>query len=69
MLSEYRGKAYGLKIVQAMEQDVKRRGYSRAVLDAQCTAEAFYQRLGYKTVSTEPFLDAGIWHVRMEHIL
>jgi predicted GNAT family N-acyltransferase len=35
-------------------------------MDGQCQAEGFYNKLGYVTVSTEPFLDAGILHVRMQ---
>ena len=39
---------------------------AHSVLDAQVQAEAFYRKLGYETISDEPFDDAGIPHVRME---
>ncbi|WP_438433466.1 GNAT family N-acetyltransferase [Gorillibacterium sp. sgz500922] len=63
--SEYRGTGVGRSLVLAMEQDAASRGAALSVLDAQCQAEPFYVKLGYETVSSEPFLDAGIPHVRM----
>ncbi len=61
----WRGKGVGSLLVETMERDAAASGCLLAVLDAQCTAEPFYQRLGYTTESEEPFLDAGIPHVRM----
>ncbi|MFC3801269.1 GNAT family N-acetyltransferase [Cohnella sp. GCM10012308] len=61
----YRGRSIGRLIVSAMEEDAAKLGYESAILDAQCSAEAFYQKLGYATISAEPFYDAGILHVRM----
>jgi len=60
-----RGAGVGTFLLKAMEDEAKEEGYRAAILDAQCSAEPFYQRLGYETVSEEPFLDAGIPHVRM----
>ncbi|BBH19994.1 acetyltransferase [Paenibacillus baekrokdamisoli] len=60
-----RGRGIGKLLLLGMEQDAKKLGYHSGVLDAQCSAEAFYQKLGYGTESTEPFLDANILHVRM----
>lgn len=65
----YRGRSIGRLIVSAMEQDAADRGYERVVLDAQCSAEPFYEKLGYTTISAEPFYDAGILHVRMSKAL
>ncbi|MFC5531962.1 GNAT family N-acetyltransferase [Cohnella yongneupensis] len=65
VLKPHRGKGFGSKLLEAMEQDAKACGYHSSLLDAQCSAEDFYRKLGYETVSTEPFLDAGILHVRM----
>lgn len=65
----YRGRAIGRLLVQAMERDASALGYREAILDAQCSAEAFYAKLGYETVSSEPFYDAGILHVRMRKAL
>jgi predicted GNAT family N-acyltransferase len=60
-----RGAGVGSFLLKAMEEEAKGEGYRAAILDAQCSAEPFYVRLGYETVSEEPFLDAGIPHVRM----
>jgi len=65
VLKPWRGKGIGRLLVEAMERDAAALGYRLAVLDAQCTAEPFYRKLGYTTESAEPFLDAGIPHVRM----
>lgn len=66
VLSAYRGGGFGKAVIDALENDAKAAGMDYAVLDAQCQAEAFYRKLGYETVSETPFLDAGIWHVRMK---
>ncbi|RAV19855.1 GNAT family N-acetyltransferase [Paenibacillus contaminans] len=66
VLSAYRGGGFGKAVIDALENDAKAAGMEYAVLDAQCQAEAFYRKLGYETVSEKPFLDAGIWHVRMK---
>lgn len=65
----YRGQGLGAVLIIALEELARELGLTKSVLDAQCHAEAFYQKLGYTTVSTEPFDDAGIPHVRMEKSL
>ncbi|TJY44583.1 GNAT family N-acetyltransferase [Cohnella pontilimi] len=65
VLERYRGTGAGKLLVLSMEKDAAQMGYHRSILDAQCSAEQFYRKLGYATISTEPFLDAGIEHVRM----
>jgi predicted GNAT family N-acyltransferase len=62
----FRGKGTGRALMSALEAWAKEKGYSYSLLDAQCQAEPFYQKLGYVTVSPEKFLDAGIPHVRMK---
>lgn len=69
VLKAKRGLGVGKFLLLGMEQDAKRLGYRSSVLDAQCSAEFFYQKLGYETESVEPFLDANIWHVRMRKSL
>lgn len=64
VLKEYRGKSFGKDMIQAMENIIKKNGYTKAKLNAQTHAEDFYKKLGFKTVSGE-FLDAGIPHVTM----
>lgn len=63
---DLRGSGIGRKIVKFLEQEAITSGLLSVVLDAQCSAEQFYAKLGYVTLSAEPFLDAGIWHVRMK---
>lgn len=65
VLKPYRGSGVGRLLLEGMEEDALKSGYAESLLDAQCTAEAFYQKLGYVTESTEPFFDADILHVRM----
>ncbi|MFD0670205.1 GNAT family N-acetyltransferase [Cohnella sp. GCM10027633] len=65
VLQASRGQGLGKTLLEAMERDAKAHGYHSSLLDAQCSAEAFYRKLGYETISAEPFLDAGIEHVRM----
>lgn len=61
----YRGTGVGKLLLLGMEEEAKRLGFQASILDAQCSAEDFYRKLGYVTLSNEPFLDADIWHVRM----
>jgi predicted GNAT family N-acyltransferase len=69
VLVEYRGHGMGKKLIAALEQQAREAGYQFCILDGQCHAESFYLKLGYATVSTEPFEDAGIMHVRMQKAL
>lgn len=64
ILKEHRGKSHGTEIIQAMETEVIKKGYTKTKLNAQTRAVDFYKRLGYKIISGE-FLDAGIPHVTM----
>ncbi|MNN97524.1 putative N-acetyltransferase YjcF [compost metagenome] len=52
-----------------MEELARELGLEASILDAQCQAENFYKKLGYEVISTEPFYDAGILHVRMQKML
>jgi predicted GNAT family N-acyltransferase len=69
VLLPYRGTGVGRQLITAMEADAKSKGYTAAILGAQCTAEGFYRKLGYMTVSDEPYMDAGIPHVDMRKTL
>jgi predicted GNAT family N-acyltransferase len=66
VLMEYRDKGLGKRLVTAMEEQARELGLSYAMLDGQCQVETFYHKLGYVTLSEEPFDDAGIPHVRMK---
>ncbi|GAA0380579.1 GNAT family N-acetyltransferase [Bacillus horti] len=65
VLSELRGQGIGLLMMQELEKVALERGIHTLYLHAQDHAEAFYQKLGYATVS-EPFEEAGIVHVKMK---
>jgi predicted GNAT family N-acyltransferase len=64
VLPEYRGKGAGTMIIEKLESIAKEKGLKTVKLNAQTHAKAFYQRLGYETVSAV-FPDAGIPHVTM----
>lgn len=64
ILKNHRGKSYGTKMIEAMEEQVIEKGYTQTKLHAQTQALKFYERLGYEVISDE-FLDAGIPHVAM----
>ena len=64
VLKSYRGKSYGKKLIDKMEEEIINKGYKKAKLHAQTHAKEFYERLGYVVISDE-FMDAGIPHVAM----
>lgn len=57
----FRRKGVGAALMQALEEDAKRRGHGRVKLGSQEEAVPFYEALGY-TVVGAPFMDAGIPH-------
>ncbi|CAH1208745.1 GNAT family N-acetyltransferase [Paenibacillus sp. JJ-223] len=69
VLKSYRSFGYGRVLLLAMEERARELGLAYSVLDAQCQAQAFYEKLGYEVISAEPFYDAGILHVRMRKSL
>ncbi|HLR52749.1 MAG TPA: GNAT family N-acetyltransferase [Candidatus Avamphibacillus sp.] len=68
VLKDQRGKGYGKQLIEAMETEILKKGYTKAKLNAQTHATGFYEQLGYKVISEE-FIDAGIPHVTMVHDL
>lgn len=69
VIRAYRKAGFGRSVMEAIESMASKSGFTSAVLDAQTHAEGFYQFLGYRTISTEPFYDAGILHVKMRKAL
>ncbi|MEK3805597.1 MULTISPECIES: GNAT family N-acetyltransferase [unclassified Metabacillus] len=65
VLPEYRSKGAGKMIMEKLEEIAAAKDMQTLKLNAQTHAEAFYERLGYRTISKETFLDAGIPHVTM----
>lgn len=64
VLKGHRGKSHGSHMIEVMETAINEKEYTKAKLNAQTHAIAFYKRLGYEVVSDE-FMDAGIPHVTM----
>ncbi|MDG4656611.1 GNAT family N-acetyltransferase [Ectobacillus antri] len=64
VLSSYRGKGAGRLIMDALEELAAAQHLQKVKLHAQTQAEAFYQKLGYQTVS-DVFIEADIPHVVM----
>jgi YbgC/YbaW family acyl-CoA thioester hydrolase len=59
-----RGGKLGQQVLLALMQAAAARGDSRVVLHAQCSAQGFYNRLGY-VAQGEVFHEAGIAHIEM----
>lgn len=64
VLKDWRGLKVGDRLLQAAIAEAERQGLKRQMLSAQVHATAFYERHGFKIVSSE-FLEAGIPHVDM----
>lgn len=65
VLPDYRSKGAGKIIMEKLEEIAASKEMQTLKLNAQTHAEAFYEKLGYNTISKETFLDAGIPHVTM----
>lgn len=61
VLQEHRGRGAGALLMRVAEAAARAQDMTRVVLDAQCQAIPFYERLGY-TAEGDIFLDAGIEH-------
>ena len=67
-----RGTGLGARIVAALEQTAlshSGRPSVEVVLSAQEQAMGFYKRCGYRVLNGHRYLDAGIWHQDMAHIV
>jgi predicted GNAT family N-acyltransferase len=65
VLPEFRGYGYGRVVMEALQEEARRRGRPGITLAAQLHAIPFYERLGY-VARGEVFLDAGIEHRWMD---
>lgn len=63
-----RGGGWGRMVLDALLNAARARGDQRVVLDAEASAQGFYQRAGF-VVRGEPFVAAGIHHVSMVCVL
>jgi len=63
-----RGTGWGRRVLDALLEAARARGDRQVVLDAEASAQRFYERAGF-AVRGEPFVEAGITHVSMERAL
>lgn len=64
-----RGRGVGREIMLEVEREAARRRLPLIWLNARCTAEGFYHRLGWRTVGgVFPSGRTGVPHVRMERV-
>jgi len=64
VLRDRRGEGIGKSILEFLMERARQRGFGRAVLHAQLTAEGFYLKNGY-IPDGQVFEEAGIAHRRM----
>ena len=65
VLPDARGRGVGSAVLVQLMQAARERGDRVVILSAQCTAEPFYARHGFKRIG-KPYIEAGILHVRMQ---
>ena len=65
VLAHYRGRGYGARILEALEQAGVNRGIRRFKLSAQLHAKGFYESCGYTPVG-DVYDEVGIPHIAME---
>ena len=69
VLSITHGVGLGADIMRKAIEDIKKNMKCKKIcLDSQKHAIGFYEKLGFKTVSSE-FLEEGVIHVRMEFLI
>lgn len=64
VLQGERGSGLGLRLLERICSHARERGFARVTLHAQRHAEGFYRQAGFVT-GGEPFVEAGIEHIRM----
>ena len=65
VLASERGRGVGRALMLALHERARQRGLARVWCHAQISAAPFYESLGYR-ITSEPFEEAGIEHVRMD---
>ncbi len=68
VLRPWRGRGLGTALLQRLLAIAAERGLEAVHLNAQCSAEGFYARLGFQAEG-DVFEDAGIPHRRMRRLL
>jgi predicted GNAT family N-acyltransferase len=62
--ADRRGEDWGKRLMTAVEEAARERGFDRLKLHAQTRVRSFYEKLGYEAVGEE-FVEADIPHVEM----
>jgi predicted GNAT family N-acyltransferase len=65
VLADHRGKGLGKIIMEKIEETARHKGFRYVKLNAQISAQEFYEKLGYTAVGGI-FMDAGIEHIAMK---
>jgi predicted GNAT family N-acyltransferase len=68
VLAPYRGRGLGRQLLDALVADARRRGFTRAALNAQDHATAFYTKAGF-TPFGDTLVECEILHQPMERAL
>jgi predicted GNAT family N-acyltransferase len=68
VLAARRRDGVGAALMERLHELARERGLPAVWCNAQISAQAFYERLGYETTGA-PFDEAGIEHVRMQRAL
>jgi predicted GNAT family N-acyltransferase len=66
VVASRRGQGVGTALMEYAHCIAKNNALDKVWCNAQISAVPFYERLGYRITSSEPFDEAGIEHVRME---
>ncbi len=66
---DYRKQGVGRILIQAIERDALKMGFSQFIVHAQTHCIQFYEKLGYHVVDETVFLEDNIPHVLMGHAL
>ncbi|MFH5803248.1 GNAT family N-acetyltransferase [Alienimonas sp. DA493] len=62
---EAHGRGLGRRLMEAVERDLKGRGFVNVTLHARATAVGFYEKLGYRRVGDE-FIEVTLPHFVMQ---
>ena len=66
IVASWRGQGVGTALMKLTHGVAKEHGLDGVWCNAQVSVQPFYEGLGYRVTSAEPFNEAGIPHVRME---
>jgi len=69
VLAEQRSQGAGIALMTALHTIAQEHRLTDVWCNAQITAQPFYEKIGYRVTSTQPFDEAGIPHVRMQKSL